>query len=218
MNFLHNGLISQLAPKDQVQLLRGSQIISFNTGDVLDSSELQSTQVFFLTGGSVALFVQKKKDTKSGLAVGLVGVEGALGLQNALGLGKGHLTFIAQSAGTAYVVDGAIAMRLVLRKSSVLLVFAQHLWEQFDLMSRMAAMSHTQDVRLRLAHWLLLSAQRCEPAPLVLTHTHIAQMLGVRRVSVTLAAKELKDAGLISYSRGHIFFKNVEGLERVANG
>ena len=51
----------------------------------------------------------------------------------------------------------------------------------------------------------------------VLTHAHIAHMLGVRRVSITLAAREMKMMGLISYSRGHIQIKDPEALERLAN-
>ena len=78
-------------------------------------------------------------------------------------------------------------------------------------------MSHAQDVRLRLAHWLLLSMQRSAPDALLLTHAHIAHMLGVRRVSITLAAREMKTMGLISYSRGHIQIKDSEALERLAN-
>jgi Mn-dependent DtxR family transcriptional regulator len=42
-------------------------------------------------------------------------------------------------------------------------------------------------------------------------------MLGVRRVSITLAAREMKLMGLIHYSRGHIQLKNIEALQRLAD-
>ncbi len=218
VNYLHNGLIAQLAPPDQAFLLRKAQIVRFNAGDVLGASASESSQIFFITSGAVALFACKHKhDVSTGLAVGLVGAEGVLGLQLALGLGAGNLSFIAQSPGAAYAVDSAWAARLVQRKSALLLAFACYLWHQYEDVTRIAGMSHTQDVRLRLAHWLLLSVQRCAPDALLLTHAHIAHMLGVRRVSITLAAREMKMMGLISYSRGHIQIKDPEALERLAS-
>ncbi len=218
VNFLHNGLIAQLAPPDQALLLRNAQIVRFNAGDVLGASAPESSHIFFITSGAVALFACKKKnDVSSGLAVGLVGAEGVLGLQLALSLGVGSLSFIAQSPGAAYVIDSAWAARLVRRKSALLREFASYLWRQYEDVTRIAGITHTQDVRLRLAHWLLLSAQRCAPDALMLTHAHIAHMLGVRRVSITLAAREMKMMGLISYSRGHIQFKNPEALQRLVD-
>ncbi len=218
VDFLHNGLIAQLAPLDQKLLLQKAQLINFNAGQILGHSNESPSQIFFLIQGSVALFVCKKpNDIRSGLAVGLVGSEGALGLQNALGLTAGNLTFIAQSPGRAYVVNAGIAMRLVRRKSAVMLAVVRYLWSEYESLTRFAAMSHNQDVRLRLAYWLLLSAQRCAPDALVLTHSQISQMLGVRRVSITLAAREMKLMGLIHYSRGHIQLKNIEALQRLAD-
>jgi CRP-like cAMP-binding protein len=219
VNSLPNGLIAQLAPLDQALLLRNAQIMHFKAGDVLGVSNLETPHIYFLTRGSVALFVGKKpKDIHTGLAVGLVGSEGALDLQLALNLGASSLTFIAQSSGTAYVVQASVTQRLVRRKSALLLTFARYLWTEYESVANLAALSHTQDIRMRLAHWLLLSAQRCAPDALVLTHAHIAHMLGVRRASISLAARDMKMAGLINYSRGHIEFKKPEALQRLARG
>lgn len=219
MNFLHNGLIAQLSPADQALLLRKAKIIHFSVGETLGGADLKSPQIYFITRGCVALFVCKKSnDVSSELAVGLVGSEGALGLQMALGIGQGNLTLIAQSSGSAYAVDSGVATQIVRRKSALLLTFAKYMWIQLENVAELAAMSHTQEIRIRLAHWLLLSARRFKPDQLILTHTQIAQMLGVRRVSITLEAREMKMMGLISYSRGHIQLKNLEELERLAQG
>ena len=219
MNFLSNGLIAQLAPLDQQLLLRQAPIIRFKAGDVLGVPKLDAPHIYFLTRGSVALFVgNQPKDMHTGLAVGLVGAEGALGLQLALGLGVSSLLFVAQSPGTAYAVNATLAQRLVRRKASVLMAFARYLWTEYESLANLAALSHTQDVRMRLAHWLLLSAQRCAPDALVITHAHIARMLGVRRASISLAARDMKVAGLIDYSRGHIELKKLDVLQRLAHG
>ena len=56
----------------------------------------------------------------------------------------------------------------------------------------------------RLARWLLTSADRMESEALNLTQEFLAQMLGVQRSTVTVAAGDLQRAGLIGYSRGKI--------------
>ena len=60
------------------------------------------------------------------------------------------------------------------------------------------------EVDARLARWLLTSADRMESESLNLTQEFLAQMLGVQRSTVTVAAGELQRAGLIGYSRGKI--------------
>ena len=116
MSFLHNGLLATLTEADQALLLKKAQIVHFKAGDVLAAPDTQTPQVFFLIHGAVALFVRKSaKQPDEGLAVGLVGSEGALGLQWALGLGAGNLTLLVQSPGSAYVVDGLVLQQLVQR-------------------------------------------------------------------------------------------------------
>jgi CRP-like cAMP-binding protein len=164
------------------------------------------------------LYVGRQVNTlTAGLAVGLIGSEGAAGLQAALGFGAGNLQMVVQSAGQAYVVDGLAAQRLVQRRRALLMHFSRYLWTVFDSMAVMASQLHTQDIKIRLAHWLLLSAQRCAPDPLLLTHAQIAQMLGVRRASISIAAHEMKLKRYISYNRGRVVLLNVPALEALTN-
>ncbi len=64
--------------------------------------------------------------------------------------------------------------------------------------------------------WLLLAHDRAESDELPLTQEFIAQMLGVRRAGVTVAAGSLQRAGLIRYERGHLEITNRHGLEAAA--
>lgn len=217
MTPLQNDLIAQFAPLDQAWVLKNAKVIHFKAGDVLETPDSLESRTYFPTSGAVALFVRKNKaQPNTGLAVGLVGAEGALGLQAALGLGPSNLTLLVQSPGSAYVIDGPVLQQLLRRKSALLWIFSHYLWRVCQTVSEMAAISHTQDVRRRFAYWLLISSERCAPHPLVVTHAHIAQMLGVRRASVTLVAREMKLSGVIGYSRGNIQIKNLEALQRLA--
>ena len=114
------------------------------------------------------------------------------------------------------MLDASALQTLMRRKSDFLLTCSRYLWSVYQTISTFAAMSQTQDVRQRFAHWILLSAECCRTQPLVMTHAHIAQMLAVRRASVTLVAREMKVAGIIGYSRGTVEIKKLEALRLLA--
>ena len=219
MQELLNGLITQLKPADQAQILRHAKLITLKVGEVLSSDVASDSRIYFPISGSIALYVSKNNQANTvGLGVGLIGSEGAAGLQTALGFGSGNLKMKVQSSGEAYVVEGLAAQRLVQRSKSLLLIFSQYLWTVFDKIAVLASQPYTSVTSVRLANWLLLSAQRCAPAPLFLTHEQIAQLLGLRRVSVSIAANEMKKTRYISYSRGHISLLNMPALTALALG
>jgi Mn-dependent DtxR family transcriptional regulator len=62
----------------------------------------------------------------------------------------------------------------------------------------------------------LLSLDRLPSNNLVMTQELIANMLGVRRESVTEAAGKLQKLGVISYQRGHIKVLDRPALERLS--
>jgi CRP-like cAMP-binding protein len=79
-----------------------------------------------------------------------------------------------------------------------------------------AACNATHVIESRFAKWLLRSADLCGSDELPLTQEYIAQMLGVRRTSVTVVARTLQEAGLIRYRRGHIKLVDVPALRESA--
>ena len=83
--------------------------------------------------------------------------------------------------------------------------------------ARMAAAIQSDDIPTRLAAWLVLCAERTQSPQLSLTHDQLAHMLGVRRVSITLAAVELKEQGLLDYKRGCIDILDMSRLVKRAD-
>ena len=61
-----------------------------------------------------------------------------------------------------------------------------------------------------------MSQDRILAERLPLTQEFLAQMLGTRRSSVTIAAGALQKAGLISYTRGSVTILNRKKLEGTA--
>ena len=81
--------------------------------------------------------------------------------------------------------------------------------------SQTAVCNRLHSVEQQLCRWLLLSHDRLETDELVMTQELIANMLGVRREGVTVAAGHLQDAGAISYARGYIKILDRAKLETI---
>jgi hypothetical protein len=75
------------------------------------------------------------------------------------------------------------------------------------------AMHSTEE---RMCRWLLMMHDRAEGEALPYTHEFLSHMLGANRKSVTLAARSLQTAGLISYRRGRIQVLDRAGLEKAS--
>jgi len=95
---------------------------------------------------------------------------------------------------------------LALRSSELLLAQVQ----------QTAACNALHSAERRLCRWILQVRDRIDGDTIQLTQDFLAQMLAVRRPTVTLIAQGLQNAGLISYRRGRIEILDREGLERQA--
>ena len=73
-------------------------------------------------------------------------------------------------------------------------------------------------VEQRLARWLLMTHDRVKSDRFKMTQEFLGHMLGVRRVGVTKAARELQSRNLISYHRGDIVVLDRKRLEAAACG
>jgi CRP-like cAMP-binding protein len=65
----------------------------------------------------------------------------------------------------------------------------------------------------RLARWLCMYHDRLERDEFELTHEFMANMLGVRRPSVSEVAEKLQEMGFIRYRHGRITMLDRNGLE-----
>jgi CRP-like cAMP-binding protein len=73
-------------------------------------------------------------------------------------------------------------------------------------------------IEKRLCRWLLTVQNRTVCDCFWLTHELLAAMLGVRRASVTEAARRLRRAGLIDYCGGQMTVLDRSGLEGLSCG
>jgi CRP-like cAMP-binding protein len=78
------------------------------------------------------------------------------------------------------------------------------------------ACNGAHSLKQRLARWLLMMRDRGDDDTLQITQNLLAEMLGVHRPSITNAARELEDAGLIVRSRQHVTIVDRKGLVKAS--
>jgi CRP-like cAMP-binding protein len=148
--------------------------------------------------------------------MGLVGNEGAVGIALFMGGDTMPNRAVVQIAGNALRLKSNLMLEEFRRGGPLhasLLRYTQALITQI---CHTAVCNRLHSVEQRLSRWILLCHDRLNSNELRMTQEFIANMLGGRRQSVTVAAGRLQAAGLIHYSRGHIEILDRRGLEAAA--
>jgi CRP-like cAMP-binding protein len=195
----HGWLVSRLEP---VKLPHG--LVLYEMGQ-------QVRHVYFPNNALISL-VTEMSDGKI-VEVGLVGNDGMSGLTALMGEETSPERAIVQIPNGGTRVELSAIKEEFLRGGQLqklLLVYARKLMRQ---VSQTAACNASHTVEERLSRWLLMCLDRVEGNELNLTQEFIAEMLGTRRATVSLAAMVLQTDGLIQYNRGHIKIIDRPGLE-----
>ncbi|MBW4515686.1 MAG: Crp/Fnr family transcriptional regulator [Timaviella obliquedivisa GSE-PSE-MK23-08B] len=150
------------------------------------------------------------------IEVGVVGIEGMVGLPALLGgMTQTHRANV-QVEGWATRVSTEI-IRTEFRRGGELQDLLLRYFQSFLAQVSLTAVSNRlYTIEERLARWLLLVSDSLQSETFALTQEFISQMLGVRRSGVTVAASALSQAQLIQYRRGHITILNRNALEEFA--
>lgn len=171
------------------------------------------THVYFPITGVVSMVSEMEAGT---VEVATVGREGMTGLPLALhATTMGSRAFV-QVPGHAYRMRSAdmiTAMRASPRFERLVYRYVLALYEQT---AQHAACNRLHALEERCARWLLMTHDRMEGDVLPLKQVFLAQMLGVHRPAVTLAAGALQKAGVIRYTRGRVTILDRAALEHAS--
>ena len=213
-NHIHNEILLNLPPKEREMLLPKLEFVRLNTHHVLHEPGDTLKSAYFPNNGLVSI-LSVFPDGKS-VEVGLVGKEGFVGWPLVAGFRTAHTRAIVQIEGSVFRIGSEALVAILLDSPKLerrLQQFAQILAMQ---VTQIAACNRLHEVNERLARWLLMSADRIGSNSVPLTQELIAQMLGTRRSSVTVAAGTLQKAGLISHTRGDVQIADRQKLEEAA--
>lgn len=206
-----NRLLESLPRNARDGFLASCEPVSLLLGTVLCERGRSYRHVYFPLGGFMSLVATVGRHPP--LEIALIGNEGMLGATLVLGVNTARLQGVVQGAGTAWRMP-ASRFRRALRETPALRdVIRRYLYVVLAQLSQSSACTRFHETEARLARWLLMTHDRAHADSFLLTHQYLADMLGVRRSAVTIAAGALQRRRLIRYSRGRIVVVDRKGLE-----
>lgn len=205
-----NRLLSSISVEEYGRLIPHLQTVRFSLGDVVGASG-QLSCAYFPTTCVASLICDMEDGATAEVAV--TGNDGVLGTSLFLGGNTAINRAVIGIAGEAARIDGRILKDLFTRGGSFQRILLRYTNALIAQISMTAACNRKHTLEKRLCRWLLLIHDRVARDELVMTQEFIANILGGRRETVTVAAGRLQDAGLIYYSRGKLRIVDRKRLE-----
>lgn len=205
-----NLILAQLPGEEYLALEKHLIPVDLPLGKTLSEPNLPIEYVYFLNTGLISTDALTAKGEQ--VEVGVIGREGFSGLPALLDQPQMSHSVIIQGAGDGMRIRSSIVRDEFLKGGVLQQIVHTFAYLQLVQVTQSVLCNRLHEVEARLARWLLTSADRMESESLHLTQEFLAQMLGVQRSTVTVAAGEMQRAGLIGYSRGRINILNRPGL------
>ncbi|HEX8719569.1 MAG TPA: Crp/Fnr family transcriptional regulator [Pyrinomonadaceae bacterium] len=199
---LNNRLLSALPAEDFSRLFPHLEPVSLAAGEVLYKLDAEMRHAYFPETAVVShvYILSEGGMTESDM----VGREGMTGLTAVFDVpAPSYVTEVAL-AGSALRARVDVLRQEFARGGAFQRLLLRYAGSRLTTLSRRAVCNGNHRVEERLCTWLLMMFDRAGDAPLTLTHERISRHLGTRRAGVTSAATQLRDRGVIGYTRGHV--------------
>jgi CRP-like cAMP-binding protein len=146
--------------------------------------------------------------------VGTIGNEGFVGLPVLFGDKEAPTSVYMQVGGAGLKMKADVFRAEMQANASTQRAMLGYAHAFFNQVAQSAACNTLHLLEQRCCRWLLMTQDRMQSCNFPLTQEFLAMMLGVRRASVTDAARALKRAGLINYTRGCVTILDRAGMEK----
>jgi CRP-like cAMP-binding protein len=205
-----NRLLAALSPADRAAVEPFLRPVDLPNGEVLYEPGEPITFAYFPVQGVVSLVSDMEQGT---VEVGTIGREGMLGVPILLHTDTVTTRAFMQVPGHGWRCTAADLLRVTTEVPAFSRLLHRYVQMLFDQVAQSVACNRLHSLEERCARWLLMVHDRVDDDLLPLKQTFLADMLGVHRPAVTLAAGALQTAGLIRYSRGKVQVLDRPGLE-----
>jgi CRP-like cAMP-binding protein len=209
-----NQILLQLDDRELQSIVSGLELVELPVGKLLYEAEGDFDYIYF--PNEAVISVMAITENGQSTAVGMIGNEGAVGVDALMGADRSPYTVTALYGDGAHRIrkdDLADTFKQCGPLHTAILRFTQRFMVQ---LSQKTLCNRLHNLDQRLAHWLLMCDDRTPKDTLNITQETLASMLGSTRASVTLAAIELQNRGLITYSRGKITIIDRDAIESAA--
>ena len=199
---LRNQLLAALPQPDFALIARHLATTSMPVGRVLSEADDSVHQVYFPIKGMLSLLAVLR-DGKA-IETATVGREGVVNAMAGLGLLRSNVRVVVQIPLDVAFISASHFSDAAAQSTSIRNMCINYNEVLLTQARVSAACNATHHVEERFCRWLLQSSDRAESNTVSLTHELVAEMLGVRRTSITRVAQKIQDTGAIKYSRGVI--------------
>ncbi len=212
-NRMVNRLLDRLPASEYKLLVRSEKVVALTRGDELYPQDGRGglSYVYFPTCGMISLTVLVENGQE--VEAGTVGNEGMIGLPIAQGLDFSPTKAISQISGECVRIPAAAFLKAMKPGGTLDLLVRRYSAFSLRYGSQTVACNLLHSAEERMCRWLLMCLDRVETDTFTLTHEFLAEMIGVRRQTVTVIAGKLQTASLITYHRGVIRILNRKKLE-----
>jgi len=211
---LVNRLIALMPANDRAIFLEHSEMVELKAQTILAHAGENPDHAYFPVDSVVVALLPG--DGADSVELGLVGNEGMVNTSLVLGVSTSAFTSEVQAAGRSFKIHHRELQKLLAETPCLRIVLNRYIDVRMRHLAQQVACKKSHTVAQRLARWLLMTRDRAHANELFLTHEVLARMLGVRRESITQAARSLQAHGLISYTRGYVMLMDTAALEEVA--
>jgi CRP-like cAMP-binding protein len=199
---IRNRLLASLEEGGLNLIRRHLREVHIKQGDMLEEPGRAVDAVYFPQTGMISLIVQMPED--STVEVGTVGSEGAIGMAVGLGSRISFIRALVQVTGTSLCISASAFRSAAAQNAQIRDLIVRYSELQLGQIQQTAACNALHTVSSRLCRWLLQTSDKIESDTIPFTHEFLANMLGVRRSTISQIASEFQAAGLIHTHRGQI--------------
>lgn len=207
-----NLLLQSLSARDAVALAPQLRRVQLSPGAELATGTGSDALIYFPE--TLIACLGARADSRGVCEIGLVGREGVIGWEALLGCAQGRHRGRAQLAGGSALAITAERISAICIGHPTLAEMLLRFGLMFAIQMAGTLVSNLRDSHeRRLSRWLLMFHDRLDGDELIVTHSELAQLLNVRRASVTDALHLLEGDRILRCTRGRIVVRDRLELE-----
>jgi CRP-like cAMP-binding protein len=208
-----NLLLDALPAEDRARLESKLERVPLPNAMPIYEANAPITRVYFPVSGIISMVSTMREGT---VEIGTVGREGMTGIAVVLHADSMPSRAFVQVEGAALCIEAAALRRAMSDSATLDHMLRRYALAMYDQAAQGAACNRLHSLESRCARWLLTTHDRVDSDILPLKQKFLAEMLGVHRPAVTVAAGILPRAGIIQYTRGKVRVVDRPALERAA--
>jgi CRP-like cAMP-binding protein len=207
---LANHLLAALSDEELSRITPAFEPVRLARPAELEAAHDPVGFVYFPTSGIASIVaIDEGGET---VDTAMIGREGMTGLSVFLGTDQSPMRTIVQVPLSAIRMRSEALRDELGRGGRLVTLLQRHAQVVMVTMAQLILCNRVHRLDQRAARWLLQVDERVEERPFRVTQEFLAQMIGVQRPALSVAMRQFKDAGLVTYARGRISIANRDGL------